>query len=164
MAAFTRTLGRFCTPTALQCLVVLSLFTIQTPGPGTYTVVDSQVFSHKSPAYSLHERCPLPGDNSMKPGPGAHSPEKVSSLHCYIHVQNYAHAQLLGKYCRQLLAVETFYLHRTQKWITTSCSKNQEVRTNNKIVMSDCTLKDENHSNRYYSATKITLCVFVLQT
>lgn len=55
----------------------------QTPGPGTYSVVDSRVFSHKSPVYSLHERCSLLQDNSKKPGPGAHSPEKVSFI-CYV--------------------------------------------------------------------------------
>ncbi len=55
---------------------------------------------------------------------------------------HYAHTRLLGKVYRKLLAVDTSYLHRTiKKWITSSCSKNQEVRTNNRIVISDCTLK-----------------------
>ncbi len=51
----------------------------------------------------------------------------------------YAYARLLGKSAeRTLLAVEILYCHRTI--IKLSCSKNVEVKTINRFVMTDCTL------------------------
>ncbi|XP_026107434.1 outer dense fiber protein 3-B-like [Carassius auratus] len=50
----------------------------KTPGPGTYQVVDSCVYKHKSPEYSITGRNFTPGDFTKKPGPGAHHPEKVT--------------------------------------------------------------------------------------
>ncbi|KAI0229339.1 Outer dense fiber protein 3 [Lamellibrachia satsuma] len=49
----------------------------KTPGPGTYEVTDQKVYKMRNPAYSLTSRNNPPGDTTMKPGPGAHSPEKV---------------------------------------------------------------------------------------
>lgn len=49
----------------------------KTPGPGTYTTTDPSTYKNRKPLYSLGARRELPGDSTMKPGPGAHSPEKV---------------------------------------------------------------------------------------
>lgn len=78
-----------------SCTIVWLLF-MQTPGPGTYQVVDSQLYGARSPAYSILGRTQLPGDNSKKPDPGAYNPEKVLwargcrltlySLHLYLHM------------------------------------------------------------------------------
>lgn len=49
------------------------------PGPGTYDAkLEGMV--HKAPIYSMGARVPLPSDDRMKPGPGAHCPEKVYQL------------------------------------------------------------------------------------
>eukprot|EP00118_Oscarella_pearsei_P002451 m.10614 g.10614 ORF g.10614 m.10614 type:complete len:256 (+) comp22489_c0_seq1:47-814(+) len=49
----------------------------KTPGPGTYQVVDTSLFKVRSPVYSIAGRNMLPGDATVKPGPGRYSPEKV---------------------------------------------------------------------------------------
>ncbi|KAL3884126.1 hypothetical protein ACJMK2_030348 [Sinanodonta woodiana] len=49
----------------------------KTPGPGTYNTTDPGVFKDKAPHYSMTSRNVMPGDNTKKPGPGAHSPENV---------------------------------------------------------------------------------------
>ena len=50
---------------------------MQTPGPGTYNTTAPQIYKDKSPQYSMTSRNTMPGDGTQKPGPGAHSPEKV---------------------------------------------------------------------------------------
>ncbi|KAI4879991.1 hypothetical protein NFI96_029171, partial [Prochilodus magdalenae] len=47
----------------------------KTPGPATYKVVDPGVYRPKPPQYSMTGRNSMPGDVTMKPGPGAHHPE-----------------------------------------------------------------------------------------
>ena len=47
------------------------------PGPGTYSVVEPSIYKKKDPLYSMTGRNQLPSDSTLKPGPGAHSPEKV---------------------------------------------------------------------------------------
>jgi len=49
----------------------------KTPGPGTYRVTAPDVNKNKAAQYSMNGRNFLPGDATLKPGPGAHSPEKV---------------------------------------------------------------------------------------
>uniref|UniRef100_A0A8C0IYN0 Ciliary microtubule associated protein 1B n=1 Tax=Chelonoidis abingdonii TaxID=106734 RepID=A0A8C0IYN0_CHEAB len=49
----------------------------KTPGPCNYRVVEPSVYKTRAPQYSILARNMLPGDNTQKPGPGAHSPEKV---------------------------------------------------------------------------------------
>ncbi|KAK3751848.1 hypothetical protein QZH41_009668 [Actinostola sp. cb2023] len=49
----------------------------QTPGPGTYKVVAPNIIKTKKPIYSMNGRNYLPGDSTLKPGPGAHYPERV---------------------------------------------------------------------------------------
>jgi len=60
-----------------QNYITRNFVLLQTPGPGTYTVVHPNVYKQKSPFYSITGRNPLPTDSTLKPGPGAHSPEKV---------------------------------------------------------------------------------------
>ncbi|KAL8606764.1 hypothetical protein ACOMHN_049593 [Nucella lapillus] len=48
----------------------------KTPGP-KYDVVHTGVYKDKQPHYSMTSRNAMPGDSTQKPGPGAHSPEKV---------------------------------------------------------------------------------------
>jgi len=49
----------------------------KTPGPAVYNVINPNVFKNQKPAYSMTGRSQMPGDRTTKPGPGAHSPEKV---------------------------------------------------------------------------------------
>jgi hypothetical protein len=49
----------------------------KTPAPNTYAVLDPDSVQKKAPVYSMRSRSYMPGDSSKKPGPGAHSPEKV---------------------------------------------------------------------------------------
>lgn len=48
----------------------------KTPGAGTYKVVDPNINKHRNPSYSMNARSYPPGDTTLKPGPGAYSPEK----------------------------------------------------------------------------------------
>lgn len=50
----------------------------KTPGPGTYPVTNPNTNRNKAPVYSMTGRNQLPSDSTRKPGPGAHSPEKVT--------------------------------------------------------------------------------------
>jgi len=49
----------------------------KTPGPGAYSTTDPSTFKEKRPQYSMTSRNTMPGDGTQKPGPGAHSPERV---------------------------------------------------------------------------------------
>ncbi|XP_041352527.1 outer dense fiber protein 3-like isoform X1 [Gigantopelta aegis] len=49
----------------------------KTPGPANYSVCNPNLYREKKPQYSLTSRNPMPSDTTTKPGPGAHSPEKV---------------------------------------------------------------------------------------
>lgn len=49
----------------------------KTPGPGTYNTAIPDITKNKAPLYSMTSRNMMPGDSTTKPGPGAHSPEKV---------------------------------------------------------------------------------------
>nr|AGI41309.1 outer dense fiber protein 3 [Cerebratulus lacteus] len=49
----------------------------KTPGPGSYQVTDPNIYKSRAPYYTLSGRDTTPRDNTKKPGPGAHSPEKV---------------------------------------------------------------------------------------
>jgi len=49
----------------------------KTPGPGSYGAVEVNRYMTKRPQYSLIGRNMPPGDNTQKPGPGAHAPETV---------------------------------------------------------------------------------------
>ncbi|PAA75561.1 hypothetical protein BOX15_Mlig016592g2 [Macrostomum lignano] len=49
----------------------------KTPGPGAYNTTQSTHYRSSAPSYSMTSRNAMPGDTTVKPGPGAHSPEKV---------------------------------------------------------------------------------------
>lgn len=49
----------------------------KTPGPGNYNTLDPNSVKSRAPMYSMTSRNNMPGDGTKKPGPGAHSPEKV---------------------------------------------------------------------------------------
>lgn len=48
----------------------------KTPGPGTYNTTEPSINKERNPSYSMTSRNPMPGDNTKKPGPGAHCPER----------------------------------------------------------------------------------------
>uniref|UniRef100_A0A3Q3W9T7 Tripartite motif containing 35-30 n=1 Tax=Mola mola TaxID=94237 RepID=A0A3Q3W9T7_MOLML len=50
----------------------------KSPSLAAYKVVDPSVYRQKAPQYSLTGRNFPPADTTQKPGPGAHSPEKVT--------------------------------------------------------------------------------------
>jgi len=52
-------------------------FRATNPGPGKYDQSNMNMVRNKAPSYSLSTRTTLPSDDTKKPGPGAHSPEKV---------------------------------------------------------------------------------------
>lgn len=54
---------------------------LQTPGPAAYRQPDVQATKFKAPQYTMAARVAPPGDKTLKPGPGAHSPEKVQEGH-----------------------------------------------------------------------------------
>lgn len=49
----------------------------KTPGPGNYNTLEPNTTKSRAPIYSMTSRNVMPGDSTKKPGPGAHSPEKV---------------------------------------------------------------------------------------
>ncbi|XP_033108860.1 outer dense fiber protein 3-like [Anneissia japonica] len=49
----------------------------KTPGPGRYHAINPNIVHVKKPSYSMLGRHDGVGDSTQKPGPGAHSPEKV---------------------------------------------------------------------------------------
>ena len=49
----------------------------KTPGPAKYNVTNPNINRNRQPLYSMLGRNMMPGDGTRKPGPGAHSPEKV---------------------------------------------------------------------------------------
>lgn len=51
---------------------------LQTPGPCRYCVVDTDVYKHRAPRFTMLARNMVPGDTTTTPGPGAHSPQQVS--------------------------------------------------------------------------------------
>uniref|UniRef100_A0A8V5G815 Uncharacterized protein n=1 Tax=Melopsittacus undulatus TaxID=13146 RepID=A0A8V5G815_MELUD len=48
------------------------------PGPGRYRTVDTDVYKHRAPRFSMVARNVPPGDKTAKPGPAAYSPQQVS--------------------------------------------------------------------------------------
>uniref|UniRef100_A0A8V5G845 Uncharacterized protein n=1 Tax=Melopsittacus undulatus TaxID=13146 RepID=A0A8V5G845_MELUD len=46
------------------------------PGPGRYRTVDTDVYKHRAPRFSMVARNVPPGDKTAKPGPAAYSPQQ----------------------------------------------------------------------------------------
>lgn len=68
----------------------------KTPGPGTYKVIDPNIYKDRKPIFSMNARNYAPGDRTLKPGPGAHRPEmfwvhrkKAPSFHFGIRHSEY---------------------------------------------------------------------------
>ena len=61
----------------------------QTPGPGAHTINPPDTNKNRAPIYSMTGRNGMPGDTTTKPGPGAHSPERV--CHLYDFFKNLKH-------------------------------------------------------------------------
>lgn len=51
----------------------------KTPGPGAYKVPDPNLYKGRCPAVSMTGKNVLPGDSTVKPGPGSHKPEGVTA-------------------------------------------------------------------------------------
>ncbi|XP_041059060.1 outer dense fiber protein 3-like [Carcharodon carcharias] len=51
---------------------------VKTPGPCAYKHVDTDVFKPRAPKYTIMERNLIPGDTTMKPGPGRYRAEDVN--------------------------------------------------------------------------------------
>ena len=68
------------------------------PGPGAYepSVADCYNNHLRSPAYSISSRYTVPSDATLKPGPGAHCPEKVQLDVPPAHTFGIKHSQYLG--------------------------------------------------------------------
>merc|ERR1719318_915874 len=47
------------------------------PGPSGYAIHEPNTTKPRAPVPSMSKRTYIPGDPTQKPGPGAHSPEKV---------------------------------------------------------------------------------------
>ncbi|XP_038667605.1 outer dense fiber protein 3-B [Scyliorhinus canicula] len=51
---------------------------VKTPGPCAYKHVDTDVFKTRAPKYTIVERNLIPGDTTLKPGPGRYRAEDVN--------------------------------------------------------------------------------------
>lgn len=58
------------------------------PGPGAYESGNPDKYKFRSPSYSISSRTNIPTDQTQKPGPGAHSPEKVRKTGSYLEHSN----------------------------------------------------------------------------
>lgn len=56
-----------------------------TPGPNNYATHNDNTTRTRAPISSLSTRTYIPGDPTLKPGPGAYSPEKVQFNNHNIH-------------------------------------------------------------------------------
>lgn len=62
-------------------MLALYILKIYSLGPGSYDAkLDFSSVLTRSPVFSMASRFNIPSDSNMKPGPGAHRPEKVSYL------------------------------------------------------------------------------------
>ena len=67
------------------------------PGPGQYESGCQDQYKVRSPSYSISGRTHIPTDQTQKPGPGAHSPEKVKDITHILIVSNLSfHLRLLS--------------------------------------------------------------------
>jgi len=66
------------------------------PGPGQYEPASPDKYKARSPSYSISSRTCLPTDQTQKPGPGAHSPEKAKVDTTPAHTFGVKHSPYLG--------------------------------------------------------------------
>ncbi|PSN53637.1 Outer dense fiber protein 3 [Blattella germanica] len=69
---------------------------VLTPGPGTYNDARADNYKLKAPAFSISSRFQLPSDSTQKPGPGAHSPEKIRMDNIPSHTFGIKHSPYMG--------------------------------------------------------------------
>ncbi|KDR23803.1 outer dense fiber protein 3-like isoform X1 [Zootermopsis nevadensis] len=69
---------------------------VLTPGPGSYNNAKADNYKAKAPAYSISSRYQMPSDSTMKPGPGAHSPEKARLDNLPAHTFGIKHSPYAG--------------------------------------------------------------------
>lgn len=67
------------------------------PGPGAYESGNPDKYKFRSPSYSISSRTNIPTDQTQKPGPGAHSPEKIKLESSPAHTFGVKHSPYLGK-------------------------------------------------------------------
>nr|CAH0099385.1 unnamed protein product [Daphnia galeata] len=67
------------------------------PGPGAYESGNQDKYKARSPSYSISSRTNIPTDQTQKPGPGAHSPEKIKQESSPAHTFGMKHSPYLGK-------------------------------------------------------------------
>jgi len=67
------------------------------PGPGQYESGCQDQYKARSPSYSISGRTHIPTDQTQKPGPGAHSPEKINLEASPAHTFGVKHSPYLGK-------------------------------------------------------------------
>jgi len=75
----------------------------QAPGAGTYKTTDPNVYKRRGPTYPIVGRNELPGDQTLKPGPGAHKPENVTSTRRQAPAFSFGvrHSEYSGNYITQ---------------------------------------------------------------
>ncbi|OWK09982.1 ODF3 [Cervus elaphus hippelaphus] len=78
ISARTKTFRVDSTPGPAAYMLPMVMGPHTTPGPAAYRQTDVQVTKFKAPQYTMAARVEPPGDKTLKPGPGAHSPEKVT--------------------------------------------------------------------------------------
>lgn len=69
--------------------------TILFPGPGFYDA-EYTAIKRKPPMYSMGGKHKIPSDDHMKPGPGAHCPEKINLSNVPAYSFGIKHSPYLG--------------------------------------------------------------------
>lgn len=67
------------------------------PGPGAYDGL-YEVILKRPPMYSMGTRFKIPSDDNLKPGPGAHCPEKINLGHVPAYSFGIKHSPYLGEF------------------------------------------------------------------
>lgn len=70
---------------------------VQFPGPGSYDAKLDYMLK-KPPIFSMASRYNIPSDTNMKPGPGAHRPEKLNLGHVPAYSFGIKHSEYLGHF------------------------------------------------------------------
>ena len=111
-----------------------SLFSsFQTPGPGTYKIVQPAVTKQRMPSYSINGRHRLPTDTVNSPGPGAYSPEKVPHvcLHTHSSTVQCTHTHTYIRTCNMHTCTHTYvhtYTHvHAHSLFTVQCANSSSL-------------------------------------
>ena len=75
-------------------------------------MVDPNVTKNRKPIFSMNARNYAPGDNTLKPGPGTYSPERVNHFeYIYIYIYIYMFVEERNKL--------RFHLDKPVSWLPT---------------------------------------------